>query len=241
MAATTTDQRSLVPGYFPPNWWAGFPTSQWDLFAEYAQQGLDRTGSIAVMNPASGPGAAANSDWTAVSNKARACGHRVLGYVDTSYTTRPLGDVTADIDRYYAWYGVDGVFFDRFYNGTSAASRAYCSTIYAAAKAKVATVLVVGNPGAADATDWQVKSATKAADLLVVFEGTQATYSTWTAPAWVSTYPAAVFAHLVYAVTDLPGAVARSRAQRAGYRYFTADDLPNPWDTLGYWPAQATP
>lgn len=241
MTATTTDQRTLVPGYFPPNWWAGFPASQWDLFAEYAQHGQDGAGSIAVMNPASGPGTAVNSDWTAVSNKARACGHRVLGYVDTNYATRPLGDVTADIDRYYAWYGVDGVFLDRFFNGSDSAKRSYCQTVYAAARAKAAPVLVVGNPGAADATDWQLKAATKAADLLCVFEGTQATYATWSPPAWTASYPASAFAHLVYACTDLPAAIARSRTLRAAYRYFTADDMPNPWDTLGHWPAQATP
>ena len=243
MPATITDQRTLWPGYAPPNWWAGFPNSAWDLFAEYAQQGQDGAGSVAVMNPASGPGTAANSDWTAVSNKARNCGHRVLGYVDTAYGTRALGDVTTDIDRYYAWYGVSGVFLDQMYNGTDSTKRSYYATVYAAAKAKASSVLVVGNPGAADATDWQLKPATKSADLLCVFEGTQATYTSWTPPAWVNSYPASAFAHLVHAcaVADLPAVIAHSRATRAGYRYATPDVLPNPWDTLGHWPAQATP
>lgn len=241
MTATTLDQRTLWPGYAPPNWWAGFPNSAWDKFGDYAQLGLDRAGSVAVMNPASGPGAAVNSDWTAVSNHARGSGHRVLGYVDTAYAARPLADVATDLDRYYAWYGVDGVFLDQFSN--NAADKPYCQSVYALAKAKAATVLVVGNPGVTATTDWQLKNPGRSADLLVNFEGDAATYLTWTPPAWVNGYAASFFAHLVHgcAVADLPTVIARSRTTRAGYRYITDDVMPNPWDTLGHWPAQATP
>jgi hypothetical protein len=241
MPATITDQRTLWPGYVWPGAPPGPIAQEWRDFGDFAPTGQDRAGSLAVMNPASGPGTAVVDGWTAVINCARNHGHRVLGYVDTNYAGRPLGDVTADIASYYSWYGVDGVFLDRFYNGTDAAERSYCQSVYAVAKAKAASVLVVGNPGAADPSDWQLKPATKAADVLCVFEGTQATYASWTPPAWTGSYPASSFAHLVYAVTDLPGAIARSRTLRAGYRYFTPDDSPNPWDTLGHWPAQATP
>lgn len=238
MVATVVDQRTLWPGYAPPNWWAGFPNSAWNNFADYAQDGQDRTGSIAVMNPASGPGTDVNSDWTAVSNHARNNGHRVVGYVDTNYATRLMGDVVADIDKYYLWYGVDGVFFDRMSNNV--ADKIYYQAIYSAAKSKSGTVLVVGNPGATATTDWQVK-APKSADMLVNFEDTESNYMTWTPPVWVNSYPAATFAHLVHAATDLAGVIARSRTTRAAYRYVTNDVLPNPWDTLAYWPAQATP
>lgn len=240
MTATTTDQRTLWPGYAPPNWWAGFPNSAWNNFADYAQRGQDGLGSIAVMNPASGPGTAVNSDWTAVSNHARVCGHRVLAYVDTNYAARPAADVEADIDKYYSWYAVDGVFFDRMSNNSADAT--YYRARYSYAKTKAATVLVAGNPGAGASTDWQVRTP-KSADLLVIHENTAAAFLTWTAPAWTASYPAATFAHLVHgcSAADLPAVIARSRAQRAGYRYVTDDVLPNPWDTLGHWPAQATP
>ena len=36
----------------------------------------------------------------------------MLGYVPTGYGARPLADVLADVRRYLAWYGVDGIFFD---------------------------------------------------------------------------------------------------------------------------------
>lgn len=241
MPATTTDQRILVPGYFPPNWWAGWPNSQWTLFADYAPLGLDGGGSIGVMNPASGPGTAGNSDWTAVTNYSRSHGHKVLGYVDTNYAARALADVAADVDKYYTWYGVDGVFLDRMSNNT--ADQAYYRNVYAVAKAKAPAVLVCGNPGATATTDWQLKAPQPSADLLVNFEDTYANYVGWTPPAWVTLYPPSRFAHLVHACAagDLPAAVAKSRAARAGYRYVTSDVLPNPWDTLSHWPAQATP
>jgi spherulation-specific family 4 protein len=242
MTATTVDQRTLWPGYAPPNWWAGFPNSAWNNWADYAPAGQDRAGSIAIMNPASGPGTAVNSDWTAVVNHARNCGHRVLGYVDTNYAARPAADVEADIDKYYSWYPVDGIMFDRMSNNVADAT--YYRARYAYAHTKAATVLVVGNPGAAASTDWQVKTP-KSADLLIVFEDTAANYLTWTPPGWItgSTYPTATFAHLVHAcaAVDLPTMIARSKTLRAAYRYITDDVMPNPWDTLGLWPAQATP
>lgn len=238
MPASLTDQRTLWPGYVWPGDPPGPIAQEWRDFGDFASAGQDATGAIAVMNPASGPGTAVTDGWTAVVNYARAHGHKVLGYVWTDYGNRPAAAVETDIDRYYLWYPVDGIFFDQMSNDSAVAS--YYRARYSYVKTKPGAALVVGNPGAAASTSWQLTNP-KSADHLAIFEGTQATYSAWTPPAWVSSYPAAVFAHLVYAVTDLPGAVARSRAQRAGYRYFTADDLPNPWDTLGHWPAQATP
>lgn len=239
MPATTTDQRTLWPGYVNPNWWAGFP-NPWTTWASAAPQGQDREGSIAVMNPASGPGAAVVSDWSFVTNQARGQGHRVIGYVDTNYGARPLPDVLTEVDRYYAWYTVDGIMFDRMSNNPTFAW--YYQSLYALVKSKAPKVLVVGNPGATAVTDWQLKGA-RSSDLLINYEDTLTNYLAWTPPVWVSMYPAATFAHLVHGCTvaDLPAAVAHSKTTRAGYRYVTDDVLPNPWDTLGHWPVQTSP
>jgi hypothetical protein len=240
MPATTADQRTLWPGYVYPGVWD--PATAWLAWARTAQRGFDGSGSVAVMNPASGPGSAAVPDWTAAVNHARNLGHRVVGYTHTSYAARPVADVQAEVDRYYAWYGVDGVLIDEMSN--DAATKSYYQGLAAYVRTKPGARLVVGNPGAAATTDWQLKAPTSA-DLLVVHENTAAAYLTWTAPAWVGGYPASAFAHLVHtcAAADLPTVVARSRAQRAGYRYVTSDGMPNPYDTLpgDVWPAQATP
>jgi hypothetical protein len=36
----------------------------------------------------------------------------VLGYVSTNYTNGNRALVLSDIDKYYAWYNIDGIFFD---------------------------------------------------------------------------------------------------------------------------------
>lgn len=238
MPATTTDQRLLWPGYVYPSVWD--PATPWLKVGREAQDGFDHTGSILVMNPASGPGAAVVGDWTVAVNSARNLGHKVVGYAHTSYAARAVADVQAEVDAYYTWYGVDGIFVDEMSN--NAADASYYRGLYAYIHTKPGDHLVVGNPGASATTAWQV-TAPKSADLLVNFEGTAAAYAVWTPPAWTASYPAATFAHLVHAcaVVDLPTVVARSRTTRAAYRYVTDDVLPNPWDTLGHWPAQATP
>jgi len=241
MPATAADQRTLWPGYvWPGDPPASPPAQAWVDFGDFASAGQDSGGSVAVMNPASGPGAAVARGWTAVVNRTRAHGHRVLGYVDTNYGDRPAVDVETDIDLYYAWYAVDGVFFDRMSNDV--ADKSYYQARYAYVKTRPGVHLVAGNPGVGAATDWQIK-APKSADLLVVHENTAAAYLTWTPPAWAAGYPAATFAHLVHscAAGDFAAVRARTKILDAGYLYVTDDTLPNPYDTLAYWPAQATP
>jgi hypothetical protein len=240
MSFGTNDQRSLWPAYAYPDWWNG-DTSVWARFADYASTGADRSGSLAVMNPASGPGAAVNPDYTAAVNYVRNAGQRVVGYTHTSYGQRPEADVKAEVDAYYGWYPVDGIFVDEM--STDPATQPYYHDLYAYIRAKFGQHLVVGNPGTAAATDWQVKATTRVCDVAVIFEGDAAAYLGWMPPAWVSAYPASTFGHLVYAASaaDLPALLAHSKAATAGYRYVTDDGLPNPWDSLGLWPAQASP
>ena len=49
-------------------------------------------------------------------NSFRAAGGRVIGYVYSSYTDRPLQQVLDDIDRYDDWYNIDGIFVDEMAN-----------------------------------------------------------------------------------------------------------------------------
>jgi len=238
MSFGTNDQRTLWPAYIYPDWWNG-DASAWARFGDYASVGADRGGSMAVMNPASGPGSASVLDYTAAVNYARAAGQRVVGYVHTSYGARPLVDVKAEVDAYYGWYPVDGVFVDEM--STDSVTQPYYRDLYTYIRTKPGQHVVVGNPGTAAATDWQVKTTTKVADSIVLFEDVQAVYSTWTPPAWVASYPASTFGHLVHGATDLAAAVAHSKTTNCGWRYVTDDVMPNPWDTLAFWPAQATP
>jgi hypothetical protein len=123
---------------------------------------------IAVMNPASGPGTAANPDYQQVIGYCHGRGRHVVSYVHTSYGARPLAAVQAEIDATYAFYpAIDGIFLDEM--STDSSTRTYYRALYAYVKAKRGFHDVVGNPGAAASTSWQLDAPV--ADQVVVFEG----------------------------------------------------------------------
>ena len=134
--------------------------------------------STVVMNPNSGPGTAPIPDYQRVIDYCHARGQHVIAYVHTSYGGRTAAAVKADIDTSYAFYpGIDGIFLDEMSNAAS--TRSYYQYLYAAIKAKPGVRDVVGNPGAAASTSWQLD--TPVADEVVVFEGPAANYQRWTA------------------------------------------------------------
>lgn len=230
--ATATESQSVaVPSYFYPD--SGSPGSLWDsLGSSYP------AARIAVINPNSGPGDARNPDYTRQTRESRAAGLAVLGYVHTSYGARDLELVKAEIDRYYEWYGVDGIFLDEASTNCDLVPT-YYAPLYDHIKSRGGTV--VHNPG----THPERECHMSVADVLVTFEGSYEAYTTgYSAPAWISDYPPERFWHLVYATPTEAGmreAVRLSRERNAGWIYVTPDDLPNPWDTLppdAYWSAE---
>jgi hypothetical protein len=62
-----------------------------------------------------------------------------------------------------------------------------------------------------------------AGDIVVVFENTYAAYAGLRVPGWVRKYPAARFAHIVYATSasQLAGTLGLAAARHAGYVYVT--------------------
>ena len=131
------------------------------------------------MNPDSGPGPRQNLDYVNTVNKTTAAGVRVLGYVYTDYGDRSLSDVTSDIDNYYKWYNVDGVFLDEA-EYRDCTDDAYYQNLYNHIKAKGGQVIL--NPG----TQTEECYA-DSADVIVNFEGTYDAYARETAPALTNT------------------------------------------------------
>ena len=226
-------QRQLVPAYFYPdgtNWQA--------MCSAMASPGT--TGSVAIMNPASGPGKRANQDYARVLEVCQGQGQKVVGYVHTSYGSRSLRLVRGDIDAYYRYYpAIDGIFLDEMSNNRSA-TEAYYRNLYSHIKSKpVGRNRVIGNPGAAASTPWQLQVA----DNVVVFEGTAGTYSSWRAPDWTLAQPADAISHLVHTASEpaMHEACEKSQWDNAGFVYVTDDVLSNPWDTLPpYWTSHVT-
>ncbi len=248
-SATASVQHLAVPAYFNPD---GSPGSG------YWSQ-LDQGGSavgIAVANPDNGPGSGFDQGYADAVQAATNAGEKVIGYVDTGYfgttgrTTRGgqtstsawTSQVESDVADWYSWYGgygLSGIFFDDALAdcGTGNAHVDLYSAVNTYTKQNHSGALTVDNPGSPAAQCYA-----SAADILVMFEGSYADYTSWTPPSWeLSSGDPDQFWNLVYAASsqsDMDNAMSLSKQRNAGYVYVTPDDLPNPWDTLptgAYW------
>jgi Spherulation-specific family 4 len=223
----SSGQAMAVPAFFPP----GRLWSQIDSAAP--------TLHLAVINPDSGPGTASDQAYGRVVWTAQKRGIAVVGYVDTDYGARDLSAVESDVDRYYAWYHVNGIFFDRASTdcGLAIAPASYYARLNTYVKAKGRGARTVLNPGR-QTNECFVDDA----DILVTFEGSDTQYvDSYSASAWVAKYSPNHFWHVVYgasSVSAMTRAVDLSKQRRAGSVYVTPDALPSPYDTLPtgrYW------
>ena len=223
----SSGQGMAVPAFFPP----GRLWSQVDSAAP--------TLRLVVMNPASGPGPAYDQSYGSVVRTAQKRGITVVGYVDTNYGARGLSAVEADVEKYFSWYHVNGIFFDRASTdcALAVAPTSYYATLNAYVKARGGAARTILNPGK------QTNECFLAdADIVLTFEGSATQYlNSYSAPAWVAKYSPSHFWHVVYGASDaalMARAVQLSKERGAGYVYVTPDALPSPYDTLPtgrYW------
>jgi hypothetical protein len=189
--------------------------------------------AVIIMDPADGPGRAVDANYRSALDYCRSKRQTVIGYAYTQYRKRPLSAVKADIDRFFRLYPeIAGIFVDQISNDAAPAVKAYYRKLYDHVKATSPTALVVGNPGAAATTPWQVEDPV-VADVLVIFEGPAAEYRKWSPPDWVRARPAELFGHLVYKSRSraTTGAIcAASQGKHAGWVYVTRGVMDNPWD-----------
>lgn len=215
-------QQMIIPAYF-------YPGSLWAQAVSGAP-----TVSAMVMNPYNGPETAPNPDYVTAVQQARAAGVAVLGYVHTSYGARPAATVQADIDAYFAWYDVDGIFLDEV--ASSATWISYYDSLSGYIRQWQGAAVVM-NPGT-----YPDEGYVALADVLLVFESTYLKYQSSVTPAWVYKYAPERFYHIVYETpeeTAMLQAVQWARERNAGYVYVTDDVLDNPFDTLpGFWTSE---
>jgi hypothetical protein len=256
VTALHAEQKMAIPAYF-------YPGPLWSQLESAAP-----TVGLAVMNPASGPGSGhgggsgryINPDYARAVANAKAQGIKVIGYVHTSYGTRSKSEVMSEINNYYFWYGVDGIFLDEADASCQPRpNKNYYKDLYLYIKSKRGANLVVLNPGVRAA-----EYCMSVTDILVNFEGAFKRPSTDTnphnfyyneswAPGWEIHYQPNRFWHLVYdtsesdtdgdSIGDMPHAIQLSKDRNAGWVYVTSDTLPNPWDTLpdpSYWSHELT-
>jgi hypothetical protein len=217
--------RVLVPAYFYP-----LPGSPWDRLEQTAQRHPDLI--WAIGNPDSGPGTSLDPTYVATFQSFRQHRGHMLGYVTSSYGTRTLASVLAEVDLWFQWYGVDGIFVDEMDN-TPGANEAYYHALYEGIRAAHPGAPVVANPGTSTTLDYLDGAFGRCADTLCVFENSTS-FLAWSAEPWTAARRRAEFYTLPYAVnaTEWRARVDHAFAERVGWFYTTDDVLPNPWDTL---------
>lgn len=217
-------RRALIPTYIYPTWFSSNP--YWDaLTADPVDV------SYVVFNDASGHAAASNSDYVHQKQSNDAVGLKTLWYVETSYGAEPGATVDAEVLNGINWYAVDGVFFDEASSLAGDLAYYQARANYVRANSPSGKGTVVFNHGASPDEGYAA-----IADIMVVFEGTGASYAAWTPASWIANYPESRFSHLVYDSTLEP-ALSTAKNHNVGHIYVTDSTFAgNPWDELAsYW------
>lgn len=101
-------RKIAVPMYF----WPGLTVPcGWDSVLQAAAD-VD----LLILNPDSGPGRERIETFGIKADLCRAAGQRVLGYISSDYMRRDIAEVLRDIERYRAWFSIDGFFIDEMYS-----------------------------------------------------------------------------------------------------------------------------
>lgn len=266
-------QKIAVPAYFPDHLkWDAAARTNWDnLELGYGVAKLivinPYDGTVDPWNPANG---GFNQELKDRVVRARARGVTVLGYTWTNKRQRSWDQymvngrvadigIKQDIDNYFDWYGVDGIFADD--------TTADCTGVtqdnnpgqpwmapsykriydYVKAKGGVANTVAL-NPGIQPAECFMTAS-----DIVVNFEGYYNDYlnnfdTLYANPTWIKNYAPSRFWHLIHSapggLTEMNQVIQLSKQRRAGWVYVTptlnndpATNNPNDpkWKWLNAW------
>lgn len=212
-----TTRKLGIPAYFHPV----LAAADWSGMAEVG-------GSLraVIVNVDSGPGSAPDPAWEAAASRMAGV-TSVIGYVDTGYGTRPMGQVLAEAARYLAWYPVSGVFLDQV--ATQASQLPWYQRLTGQIRDIGAREIVL-NPGTVPLDPGYAEIA----EAVVTFEGPYSAYQRLQVPAWLREFSADRFWHLVYAAPRqrLGSALQVAWQQHAGTIFITDGTGANPWNGL---------
>jgi len=211
---------TIIPLYTDPS------DGSWDVVVA-AKQAHPTVPVVAVINPANGPGAAAQDSYTSGIAKLTTAGVKVIGYVHTLWGVRPTSDLDTEMNQYRTWYpGVSGIFLDEMATGTGHES--YYSTLSGRAKT-LGFDFTIGNPG----TD-TAESYVGSVDVILIYESGGLP----PLPAvggWHATHDRRNFGVIPYGVGSLDAAFVAAARPTVGYIYLENSGLPNPWGAVpGY-------
>ena len=179
---------------------------------------------IAVINPNSGPGTAARSDYMAGVGRLTGAGVKVAGYVATGYGKRAVAEVKADIDRWRNLYPeAKAIFFDEMANNPGLESHYSSLTSYAKGKGIDYTI---GNPGV-DSKPSYVGTV----DTILIVESAGLPSADKLA-GWHESHPREAFGIIPHSVPSLDAGFVAMAKSHVAYIFVQNDVMPNPWDTL---------
>ena len=179
---------------------------------------------LAVVNPSNGPGGAAAPDYASGIARLTAAGVKVIGYVHTSWGSRPAPELQTEMGQWKSWYpGVSGVFFDEM--AAVAGKEAYYSGLTAYAKSN-GLDFTIGNPGQ-DSSPTYVGTE----DVILIYENSGVP-SVGALGGWHASYARTNFGVIPYNVGSLDTSFIQAARAYVGYIYLQSDNLPNPWDSV---------
>jgi hypothetical protein len=220
--------RLCVPAYFDPHAHHG----EWRRLCE----GAPGVGRI-VANPANGPGSERLRGYVWAMELAHLHGIEVCGYLSTAYASRPLEDITSDIERWYALYPIDGIFVDEV-SSTARDLEYYTKVSTLVVERDPDRHRVIFNPGAPAA-----RGHMDLCNVLLNWESAWSAYDVGYPrnAEWLTRYPPDSFWHIAYNCPDIDSmrrAIALAGSRHAGWVYVTNRAGANPYGSLPppeYW------
>jgi hypothetical protein len=188
-----------------------------------------------ILNPDSGPGTSENATTASLVLQAQAAGIKIVGYVATAYDG---GGVTLErakqqVDDYFLWYRVDGIFYDEVNSSCSLRPSSFYLALYAYVKAKSPESVVVLNPGTAPGACYLYES-----DILVTFEDAFQKYnSTYDQASWMQSRSSSSFCNIILGAPsgqEMKQAIDLAVSRNVGWVYVTsaAGGEGNPYASL---------
>lgn len=183
-SACTSQVKVLVPLYV-------YPGAAWDTVAT----GASSVFTVAIINPNSGPASSPDSSYVTYMQKLHDAGVDMVGYVHTSYGTRALADVQADINTYATQYPLlKGIFLDE--GSPDASMLSYYTTLYDYILSMPGWTYDIINPGVVPDVGYLTAST-----MIVSFENYGTDVATATAPSFAQCSNKDQFAAIAHTVT----------------------------------------
>ena len=197
------------------------PDTTWDYLIQ-VKHAHPSVPIVAIINPDSGPGFW-DPTYVFGIKKLQSAGIPSIGYVYTRYGTRDSSEITADIDTYKNWYGVNGIFFDEMAHVPGREDYYLHLSNYAKS---IGLNFTIGNPGK-DVSPSYLGTV----DNIVIYENSGLP-PIELLKGWHTKYSKYNFSILSYGVDELNNKFVKSALHYVGLIYITDQTLPNPWYSL---------